>query len=248
MEPNYIEEDSRRRRAHQDVDARRAGGRRGQAPAGQRRAPAHRLQAHRGHAGRALRHRRDRRLGDPDAEGHHPGRGRRGHRLRNDGLQDHAAAPRTCRTTWRRCVRRSSARCRTAVRRARATPARGARCRARSTRRGRELEPRLRRALPRLPEAGARPTTAPTWARWEPATTSSRSASTNRASSGSCCTRARAASATRSARMFIELAKQDAIAQQRQPARPRPGVLRGRLALLRRLRARRRLGAEVRAR
>ena len=33
METNYIEEDVRRRRADQDVDARRAGGRRGQAPA-----------------------------------------------------------------------------------------------------------------------------------------------------------------------------------------------------------------------
>ena len=47
----------------------------------------------------------------------------------------------------------------------------------------------------------------PTSARSAPATTSSRSAWTRRTGSGSCCTRARAASATASARYFIELAK-----------------------------------------
>jgi tRNA-splicing ligase RtcB len=46
-----------------------------------------------------------------------------------------------------------------------------------------------------------RPTTSSTWARWAPATTSSRSAWTRRASCGSCCTRARAAWATSSARL-----------------------------------------------
>ncbi len=46
-----------------------------------------------------------------------------------------------------------------------------------------------------------------TSARSAPATTSSRSASTRRTASGSCCTAARAASATGSARYFIELAK-----------------------------------------
>ena len=56
----------------------------------QRRAPAHRLHARRGDAGRALRHRRDRRLGDPDPQGHHPGGGRRRHRLRHDRGAHHA--------------------------------------------------------------------------------------------------------------------------------------------------------------
>ena len=56
-------------------------------------------------------------------------------------VQDHADAPKTCPTTWRRCARRSSARCRTAARRARATRAPGARCRARSTRAWAQLEP-----------------------------------------------------------------------------------------------------------
>ena len=39
-------------------------------------------------------------------------------------VQDHADAPKTCRTTWRRCARRSSARCRTAARRGSARPGR----------------------------------------------------------------------------------------------------------------------------
>ena len=84
-EPELQHRRSRRRRAGENVDQGRARRRRRQAPAGQCRPPAHRVQAHRGHAGRAPGHRRDRRLGDPDPQGHHSGGGGRGHRLRHDG-------------------------------------------------------------------------------------------------------------------------------------------------------------------
>jgi tRNA-splicing ligase RtcB len=36
----------------------------------------------------------------PTLQGDHPGRGGRGHRLRHDRLQDHADGRKTCRTTW----------------------------------------------------------------------------------------------------------------------------------------------------
>ena len=244
MQSDPIHEDVPGGVPHQDVDARRAGGRRGQAPADQRRAPAHRLQAHRGDARRARGHRRHRRLGDPDAAGHHPGGGGRGHRLRHDGRQDHAACGRPARQPGAA---------------ARGDRARGAaRPRTQGTR-SRRVEQgaglgghglvaaraRVQRAVRATTRSWTRPTTACTWARWAPAITSSRSASTKRASSGSCCTRVRAVSATRSARMFIELAKRDAMRHNAQPARPRPGVLRGRQPLLRRLRARGGLGADV---
>ena len=54
------------------------------AAADQRRAAADRAQPRRGHAGRARRHRRDRRQRHPDQGRHHPGGRGRGHRLRHE--------------------------------------------------------------------------------------------------------------------------------------------------------------------
>ena len=74
-----------------------------------------------------------------------------------------------------------------------------------------ELEPRVRRAVPRLSEADEdQQPRAPGHARHRQPL--HRGLPRRRAAPcGSCCTRARAASATRSARIFIELAKQDAL-------------------------------------
>jgi hypothetical protein len=60
---------------------------------------------------------------------------------------------------------------------------------------------------------------------------------------GSCCTRVRAASATPSAPSSSNWRRQDMRAAHRQPARPRPRLLRGRQHALRRLRRGGRLGA-----
>ena len=191
---------SPRRRAAEDVDARRAGRRRGQAPARQRRAPADRLQAHRGDARRALRHRRHRRLGDPDPQGDHPGRGGRGHRLRHDGLQDHADAPTTCPTTWGRCARRSSARCRTAARRAAATRAPGSKVPGSVDTAWAQLEPEfteLCRDYPKLAKTNNIQHLG-TLGYGQPLHRGL--PRRGRTRSGSCCTRARAAWATSSAR------------------------------------------------
>ena len=129
-------------------------------------------------------------IGDPDAEGDHPGRRRCRHRLRHDRLQDHAPAadlPDNL-APLRSAI---EARCHTVVRRARAIRAPGARCRARSTPPG-GARAGVRRALPRRPEAGEdQPRSAPGHA--GRGNHSSRSASTRQAPSGSCCTRARAA-------------------------------------------------------
>ena len=52
-------------------------------------------------ARRPCRHRRDRRLGDPDQGRGDPGRGRGRHRLRHDGGAHLAARARTCPTIWK---------------------------------------------------------------------------------------------------------------------------------------------------
>ena len=218
----------------------------GQAPADQRRAPADRLQAHRGDARRALRHRRDRRLGDSDAQGHHPGRGGRGHRLRHDRREDHAAR--------RRPARQPGAAALGDRARGAARPQAG-RARPGRVEQGAGLgehglgaaRARVHRAVPRLPEAGEdQPHPAPGHAGHR-ATTSSRSASTKQGFVWFMLHSGSRGVGNFIGTMFIELAKQDAMRNNVQPARPRPGVLRGRRAPLRRLRARGRLGAEVRA-
>ena len=121
----------------------------------QRRAPALRLQAHRGHARRALRHRRDRRLGDPDhqgaiipaAVGVDIGCGMM-------AVQDHADAPKTCPTTWRRCARPSSARCRTAASPAARDPGAWQKPPGSVNTALGAAGARVHRAVPRLPQAG----------------------------------------------------------------------------------------------
>ena len=163
---------------------------------------------HRGHAGRAPGHRRDRRLGDPDPQGHHSGGGGRGHRLRHDGGQDHAARRGSARHLVR-CARPSSRPCRTARRRAAvATRAAGRTRRCPWTRSGPRWPTSSTRCASCI-RACATPTTASTWARWARATTSSRSAWMRRVSSGSCCTRSRGVGNAIGTH-FIELAKKDA--------------------------------------
>ena len=66
----------------------------------------------RGHAGRALRQGRHGRLGDRDAAGRLPGRGRRRHRLRHDRGADHPDRRRPARTTSAGCAPRSRPRSR----------------------------------------------------------------------------------------------------------------------------------------
>ena len=126
---------------------------------------------------------------------------------------------------------RSRRRCRTAARRtaAAATAARGASV---PTAAGDGVErrstPAYERARRQAPEARPGQRRRTTSARSAPATTSSRSASTSATASGSCCTPARAASATGSARYFIELAKQDMRAPRQEPAGQGPRVPRAR--------------------
>ena len=129
------------------------------------------------------------------------------------------------------CARRSSARCRTAARATRgswqgARPARACRQPSRAAWRAhrRTAISASSQSTRRSPQA-APPSSS---ARSAPATTSSSSASTRRSASGSCCTRARAASATASARYFIERAKDDMRRSYVQPARRGPRLPRGR--------------------
>ena len=159
----------------------------------------------------------------------HPGRGRRRHRLRHDGRQDHADGERPARQPGGAAL---GDRARGAARphRPAARAIRGAWGKIAGP-----VDAALGDARPRVrassaakhPQLGEDQQPSPTSARSAPATTSSRSASTRRSASGSCCTRARAASATASARYFIELAKQDMRTAVRQPARPGPRVLPG---------------------
>ena len=127
-------------------------------------------------------------------------------------VQHHAHARAICPTPWRRCARRSRRRCRTAAptTAASATAARGTRpAGARRDGVGDARGAATSAIVDKHPQLEQRQRRSSTSARSAPATTSSRSASTRRTACGSCCTRARAASATASARYFIELAKQD---------------------------------------
>ena len=176
----------RGRRAGQDVDPRRAGRRQGARPAVARGADAVHLQACRGHARRPCRHRRDRRLGDPDQGRGHSGRGRRRHRLRHDGGAHLAARRATCPTIWRAIRARD-----------RAGGAARPRRRPRQARQGQLGRPAAgdrrglgdaRRALqarsPTNIRSSRRRTTSSISARSAPATTSSSSASTRRTACG----------------------------------------------------------------
>ena len=211
MTDTYIRADGRGTGADQGLDARRAVRGRG-ARSSSRTSPAcPSSTVGRGDARRALGHGRDGRQRDRDQGRDHPGRGGRGHRLRHDGGADHAARRRPARRPARHARRASSA----AVPHGR-TASGGTR------RHGRVARPARRRSdgvggaaaglrrgiVAQAPELGPRQVTvaAAGHAR-HAATTSSRCASTRRTASGSCCTAARAAWATASARYFIELAQ-----------------------------------------
>ena len=185
----------------------------------------------------------------PTLKRDHPGRGRRRHRLRHDRrARPRSTAERPARQPRRRCARRSSARCRTAGRRGARDPGAWSK----TPRVGRHglgaARAGVRARSAATTRSWRRPTTSSTSARSAAATTSSRCASTRRARLGHAALGlARRRQRDRHA-SSSSWRKQDMRCAHRQPARPRPRLLRGGRALLRRLRARRRLGAGVRAR
>ena len=196
--------------------------------AAQRRAPAVHPPPRRGHARRALGHRRDRRLRDPDQGRDHPGGGRRRHRLRHDGGAHHAAPPSdlpdNLAQAARSAIEAAVPHGRTGARAAGATAARGATPSARrfaDERAGRAATSELERQAPEA-RATRRRVDAPRHARRRQPL--HRGLPRRGATAcGSCCTRARAASATASARYFIELAQARRCERQLiQPARPGP--------------------------
>ncbi len=173
---------------------------RGASAARQRRAAAVRPRLGRGDARRALGHRRDGRQRDPDARRDHPGRGRRRHRLRHDGGADEPHGERSAREPARTAPRdraRGPARPHGQPRRARQGRVAGrARTLAGGLEGARRRLPAHRREAPDDQER--EPARAPRHARHGqplhrdlPRRPSS--------ACGSCCTRARAASATASA-------------------------------------------------
>jgi hypothetical protein len=164
----------------------------------------------RGDARRALGHRRDRRQRDPHARRDHPGGRRRRHRLRDDG-----GAHELTRATSRRLAegRARGDRARRAARPHRTTaaerPRRVGDLPGRRATRGSELAP-ASSASREAPQARPRrQRRSRTSARSARGTTSSRSASTRATACGSCCTRARAASGTASARTSSSSREED---------------------------------------
>ena len=131
----------------------------------------------------------------------HPGGGRRRHRLRHDGGADRSLDASSCPDSLkplRTAIEKAVPHGRTANGGARRSR-RVARRPAGAGQGVGEARARVQADRREAPASSARATTSTTSARSAPATTSSRSASTRRSTCGSCCTPARAASATGSA-------------------------------------------------